>query len=83
MRSTDLIFNTAERHAKAILSELEPGLGADADFERIIGVLVLMCLTKPGNDGAANINAMIANASWRLLPAAGTEAAGYKRVGSY
>jgi hypothetical protein len=44
-----------------------PGHG-DERAEQIIGVLVLMCVTKPDNNGQANINHILADVPFRLTP---------------
>jgi hypothetical protein len=62
-------FEVAERHAKLILGELGRKFPAHSDelFEQVVGVLLLMCVTKPGNNGPANINHVLADEPWRLI----------------
>jgi hypothetical protein len=62
-------FDVAERHALLMLGELRRRCSkdhAEEVFEQVVGVLVLMCVTKPGNNGPANINYVLADTPWRL-----------------
>ena len=64
--------DVAERFVPLILDELHRRIPNDAHvnecFEQVVGVLVLMCITKPGTNGPGNINHVIADEPWHLVP---------------
>ena len=70
--NTEDLFDITEKHAVALAKELCEHFGfgqlGNVAFERAVGILVAMALTKPGNDGANSINQELAasDLAWRL-----------------
>ncbi len=64
-------FDVAERFAVQMMAELHRRIPrpehAEEAFEQAVGALVLMCITKPGNNGPVNINHVIADEPWQLV----------------
>jgi hypothetical protein len=66
----DEILEIAEQHACLLLGGLRREVGDDVAcvFERLVGALVLRCLSRSGDTAAANINSMLTTAAWQLEP---------------